>query len=157
MGFNRRKMEDQRRSAAEKEAASRRATDAQVLEDAERRIDTTQRSNFIVNTKAGNPRRACHCHYVGCCFPRCCCFHSPTNRRAPDTLANKTGIKRGSLFHFVRVSRNDRLVRVQYLDRWQYYLAKFDRSSYRRRPIPFPKPEERLMNSTLLACEERGH
>jgi hypothetical protein len=34
MGFNRRKMEDQRREAAEKEAATRRATDAQVLEDA---------------------------------------------------------------------------------------------------------------------------
>ena len=37
-GFNRRKMEDRRREAAEKEAASRRATDAQVLEDAERLI-----------------------------------------------------------------------------------------------------------------------
>ena len=36
MGFNKRKMEDQRRDAAEKEAASRRATDAQVLEDAGR-------------------------------------------------------------------------------------------------------------------------
>ena len=35
MGFNRRKMEDQRRQVAEKEAAGRRATDAQVLEDAE--------------------------------------------------------------------------------------------------------------------------
>jgi hypothetical protein len=35
MGFNKRKMEDQRRQAAEKEAAARRATDAQVLEDAE--------------------------------------------------------------------------------------------------------------------------
>ncbi len=35
MGFNRRKMEDQRHEAAEKEAANRRATDAQVLEDAE--------------------------------------------------------------------------------------------------------------------------
>jgi transposase-like protein len=34
LGFNRRKLEDQRREAAEKEAASRRATDAQVLEDA---------------------------------------------------------------------------------------------------------------------------
>jgi len=31
MGFNRRKMEDQRREAADKEAATRRATDAQVL------------------------------------------------------------------------------------------------------------------------------
>ena len=38
MGFNRRKLEDQRRTAAEKEAAERRATDAQVLEDAERLI-----------------------------------------------------------------------------------------------------------------------
>jgi len=35
MGFNERKLEDQRRQAAEKEAATRRATDAQVLEDAE--------------------------------------------------------------------------------------------------------------------------
>jgi hypothetical protein len=38
MGFNRRKLDDQRREAAEKEAAKRRATDAQVLEDAERLI-----------------------------------------------------------------------------------------------------------------------
>ena len=38
MGFNRRKLEDQRREAAEKETAARRATDAQVLEDAERLI-----------------------------------------------------------------------------------------------------------------------
>jgi beta-phosphoglucomutase-like phosphatase (HAD superfamily) len=38
MGFNRRKMEDQRRQAAEKEAAARRATDTQVLEDAEQLI-----------------------------------------------------------------------------------------------------------------------
>jgi hypothetical protein len=38
MGFNRRKMEDQRRQVAEKEAAARRATDAQVLQDAERLI-----------------------------------------------------------------------------------------------------------------------
>ena len=38
MGFNRRKMEDQRRQVAEKEAAARRATEAQVLEDGERLI-----------------------------------------------------------------------------------------------------------------------
>jgi hypothetical protein len=43
MGFNRRKMEDQRREAGEKEAASRRATDAQVLEDAERLITAWKR------------------------------------------------------------------------------------------------------------------
>jgi hypothetical protein len=38
MVFSRRKLEDQRREAAENEAATRRATDAQVLEDAERLI-----------------------------------------------------------------------------------------------------------------------
>ena len=38
MGFNKRKLVDQRREAAEKEAAKRRSTDAQVLEDAERLI-----------------------------------------------------------------------------------------------------------------------
>ena len=38
MGFNRRKMEDERRAAAEKDAAARRATDKQTLEDAERLI-----------------------------------------------------------------------------------------------------------------------
>jgi hypothetical protein len=36
MGFNKRRLEDQRRQLAEKEVAGRRATDAQVLEDAER-------------------------------------------------------------------------------------------------------------------------
>ena len=40
MGFNKRRMEDQRRAAAEKEAATRRATDAQVFEDAEQLITT---------------------------------------------------------------------------------------------------------------------
>jgi len=38
MGFSRRKMVYQRRVAADKEAEMRRATDAQVLEDAERLI-----------------------------------------------------------------------------------------------------------------------
>jgi hypothetical protein len=38
VGFNRRKLEDQRRRAAEKEAAASRAIDAQVLEDAQRLI-----------------------------------------------------------------------------------------------------------------------
>jgi hypothetical protein len=35
MGFNKRKMEDRRRQAAEKEAAARRATEKQILEDAD--------------------------------------------------------------------------------------------------------------------------
>jgi len=38
MGFNRRKMEDERRRAAEKEAAQQRATDPQIMEDAERLV-----------------------------------------------------------------------------------------------------------------------
>jgi hypothetical protein len=38
MGFNRRKMEADRKAKADAEAAVRRATDAQVLEDAERLI-----------------------------------------------------------------------------------------------------------------------
>jgi hypothetical protein len=35
MGFTRRKMEDQRRRTADKEAAARRATEKQILEDAD--------------------------------------------------------------------------------------------------------------------------
>jgi len=38
MGFNRRKMEAQRAAAAEKEAAAKRASEAQILEDAGRLI-----------------------------------------------------------------------------------------------------------------------
>src|SRR5690348_15703528 len=38
MGFNRRKMDDERRRAAEKKAAEQRATDPQIVEDAERLI-----------------------------------------------------------------------------------------------------------------------
>jgi hypothetical protein len=35
MGFNKRKVEDRRRQAAEQEAAARRATEGQILEDAD--------------------------------------------------------------------------------------------------------------------------
>jgi hypothetical protein len=38
MGFNRRKMEDERRRAAEKKEAEQRATNPQIMEDAERLI-----------------------------------------------------------------------------------------------------------------------
>src|SRR5580704_2410945 len=38
MGFNKRKMEDARRQEAEKEAAGRRATERQILEDAEQLV-----------------------------------------------------------------------------------------------------------------------
>ena len=52
MGFNRRKMDDERRRAAEKAAVEHRATDAQLLEDAERLI------------AAWNERQAAHAHAV---------------------------------------------------------------------------------------------
>lgn len=38
MGFNRRKMEDERRRAAEKKAGKQRTTDPQIMEDAERPV-----------------------------------------------------------------------------------------------------------------------
>jgi hypothetical protein len=38
MGFNRRKMDDERRQEAEKETGARRATDSQILEDAEQLV-----------------------------------------------------------------------------------------------------------------------
>jgi hypothetical protein len=38
MGVNKRKMEDRRRKAAEQEAAAHRATDRQILEDAEQLV-----------------------------------------------------------------------------------------------------------------------
>jgi hypothetical protein len=38
MGFNKRKMEDARRQEAEKKAAARRATEKQILEDAEQLV-----------------------------------------------------------------------------------------------------------------------
>jgi hypothetical protein len=38
MGFNKRKMEDDRRQEAEKEAAARRATEKKILEDADHLI-----------------------------------------------------------------------------------------------------------------------
>ena len=39
MGFNKRKMEDARPQAAEQEAAARRASENQILEDAEHLVD----------------------------------------------------------------------------------------------------------------------
>ena len=62
MDFNRRKMEDQRHEAAEKEAASRRAS-AQVLEDAERLIGAwnerqTLRAPMIFSPTIGAAVRA---------------------------------------------------------------------------------------------------
>jgi hypothetical protein len=75
MGFNRRKMEDQRGEAAEKEAASRRATDAQVLEDAERLIGAWNerqalRAPMIFSPTIGAAIRAGYWFLWVCC-PAC--------------------------------------------------------------------------------------
>jgi hypothetical protein len=64
MGFNRRKLEDQRREVAEKEAANRRATDAQVLEDAERLIAAWNERQGQANAYALLPHHRC-CNYCG--------------------------------------------------------------------------------------------
>jgi hypothetical protein len=58
MGFNRRKLEDQRRDAAEKVAASRRATDAQVLKDAERLIAAWNERHAKLCRCCSRPRSA---------------------------------------------------------------------------------------------------
>ena len=42
MGFNKRKMEDRRRQATEQEAAARRATERQILEDADHLVAVWQ-------------------------------------------------------------------------------------------------------------------
>jgi hypothetical protein len=72
MGFNRRKLEDQRREAAEKQAATRRATDAQVLEDAERLITVwnerqTKRMPMLFSPTIGAAIAARHCFLWVCC------------------------------------------------------------------------------------------
>jgi hypothetical protein len=75
MGFNKRKIEDQRREAAEKEAASRRATDAQVLEDAERLIAAwnerqAKRMPMLFSPTIGAAIKAGH-WYLWVCCPAC--------------------------------------------------------------------------------------
>jgi hypothetical protein len=76
MGFNRRKMEDQRRQAAEKEAVARRATDAQVLEDAERLIGAwnerrVKRTPMIFSPTIGAAIKAGYWYLWARC-PACC-------------------------------------------------------------------------------------
>ena len=111
MGFNRRKMEDQRRDAAEKEAASRRATDAQVLEDAERLIAAWNerqalRAPMIFSPTIGTAVRAGYWFLWVCCpacrtinaidlrtldrhpdaaVPHCHAAHAGRTRRSPNS------------------------------------------------------------------------
>ena len=55
MGFNKRKMEDARRQEAEKVAASRRATDRQILEDAEAVVTGWNERQVLRGSKACEP------------------------------------------------------------------------------------------------------
>ena len=75
MGFNRRKMEDRRRQAAEKEAAARRATEAQVLEDAGRLVSAwnerqAKRMPMLFSPTIGCALKARHWFLWVCC-PAC--------------------------------------------------------------------------------------
>src|SRR5215467_12718609 len=109
MGFNRRKMEDQRRQVAEEEAAARRATDAQVLEDAERNERQALRAPMIFSPTIGATITAGY-WFLGCAvrlaerstrstcaysiviptrqcrasFPRCPAAHAGRTRHSPS-------------------------------------------------------------------------
>jgi hypothetical protein len=68
MGFNRRKLEAERKAKADAEAANRRETDAQVLEDAERLIAALERTPGQTDADAvlANNRR---CYHSGLLVP----------------------------------------------------------------------------------------
>jgi len=75
MGFNRRKMEAQRAAAAEKEGAAKRATEAQILEDAGRLIAAwnerqTKRMPMLFSPTIGCALKARHWFLWVCC-PAC--------------------------------------------------------------------------------------
>jgi hypothetical protein len=72
MGFNRRKMEARRAAAAKKEAAARRATEAQILEDAGRLVAVwnerqVKRMPMLFSPTIGCALKARHwCLWVRC-------------------------------------------------------------------------------------------
>ena len=74
MGFNKRKMDDARRQEAEKEAAARRATDRQILEDAEQLVTTwnerqAQRKRLLFAPTVGPAITAGNWFLRGTCTP----------------------------------------------------------------------------------------
>jgi len=58
MGFNKRKMDDRRRKAAEQEAAARRATEKQILEDADHLITARGTSARVSGCRCCSRRRS---------------------------------------------------------------------------------------------------
>jgi hypothetical protein len=85
MGFNRRKMDDERRREAERQAAAKRALDPQVRADALRFVTEwnerqTQRAPLLFSPTIGAAIAAQHWYlWVRC--PGCCCTQSVDLRR----------------------------------------------------------------------------
>jgi hypothetical protein len=76
MGFNRRKMEAKRKAKADAKAAARRATDAQVLQDAERLIGAwnerqARRMPLLFAPTIGAALTSRH-HFLWVYCPACC-------------------------------------------------------------------------------------
>ena len=70
MGFNRRKMKADRKAKADAEAATRRATDAQVFADAERLIDAwNERQARRMPNRRSAPRSQRAINSCGCAAP----------------------------------------------------------------------------------------
>jgi hypothetical protein len=93
VGFNRRKMDDERRREAEKQAAAKRALDPQVKADAVRLVTEwnerqAQRAPLLFSPTIGAAVAAQHWHlWVRC--PGCCCTQSVDLRRLdwhPDAM-----------------------------------------------------------------------
>jgi hypothetical protein len=81
MGFNKRKMEARRAAAAEKEAAARRATEAQVLEDAGRLVTAwnerqAKRMPMLFSPTIGCALKARH-WFLWVCSTRRCHYRPP--------------------------------------------------------------------------------
>jgi hypothetical protein len=99
MGFNRRKMEDERRRAAENEATEQRATDPQIMADAERLV-------AVWNDRQHGKCRCCRAkasptkygkNTSGECSSNKCLERTPAARNGPAelTLCQELRRKRG--------------------------------------------------------------
>jgi hypothetical protein len=107
MGFNRRRMEDDRRRVAEKEAAARRALDPQVIEDAERLIadwneGQAKRMPMLFSPTIGAAITA------GYWFLRACC---PACRTTGDVDLRKLDWHRGAAVTALTPARSCRACR----------------------------------------------
>ena len=94
MGFNKRKMEDRRRQAAEQEAAARRATEKQILEELQCQ---EPRPPFVVDlcfASGSATERIWICHR--CKFCRIKCVGGPPKKGARQLRSMLTMSKRNA-------------------------------------------------------------